>query len=85
MSKQLLRSGTCVGAMIRDAVHAETKNDFKHKMGMAQKEINDQRDIILARTIEKTDYLTAEQLESINSYAVKIIKLTKSTKTNINR
>lgn len=41
LSKQLLRSGTSVGAMIREAEHAETKNDFKHKMAIAQKEINE--------------------------------------------
>jgi len=40
LSKQLLRSGTSVGAMVREAEHAETKTDFKHKMGIAQKEIN---------------------------------------------
>ena len=38
--KQLLRSGTSVGAMIREAEHAETKKDFIHKMAIAQKEIN---------------------------------------------
>jgi len=32
LSKQLLRSGTSVGAMVREAEHAETKADFKHKM-----------------------------------------------------
>jgi four helix bundle protein len=40
LSKQLLRSGTSVGAMIREAEHAETKKDFIHKMAIAQKEIN---------------------------------------------
>jgi len=37
LSKQLLRSGTSVGAMIREAEHAETKADFKHKIAIAQK------------------------------------------------
>jgi len=41
LSKQLLRSGTSVGAMIREAEHAESKLDFKHKMSIAQKEINE--------------------------------------------
>ncbi|MFO0109807.1 MAG: four helix bundle protein, partial [Alphaproteobacteria bacterium] len=41
MSKQLLRSGTSVGAMVREAEHAESKNDFIHKLGIAQKEINE--------------------------------------------
>jgi len=41
LSKQLLRSGTSVGAMVREAEHGETKADFKHKMAIAQKEINE--------------------------------------------
>jgi len=32
LSKQLLKSGTSVGAMVREAEHAETRADFKHKM-----------------------------------------------------
>src|SRR5690554_7302128 len=41
LSKQLLRSGTAVGALVREAEHAETKKDFIHKMAIAQKEINE--------------------------------------------
>jgi four helix bundle protein len=41
LSKQSLRSGTSVGAMVREAEHAESKLDFKHKMAIAQKEINE--------------------------------------------
>ena len=41
LPKQLLRSGTSVSAMIREAEHAETRNDFRHKPGIAQKEINE--------------------------------------------
>ena len=46
LSKQLLRSGTSVGAMIREAEHAESKNDFKHKMSIAQKEMNETKTIL---------------------------------------
>lgn len=35
LSKQLLRSGTAVGALVREAEHAESKADFKHKMSIA--------------------------------------------------
>lgn len=73
LSKQLLRSGTSVGAMVREAEHAETKNDFKHKMGIAQKEINEA--IYWLELLKETDYLTTEQFESINTDAVEIIKL----------
>ena len=41
MSKQLLRSGTSVGAMIRESEHAESKADFIHKLAIAQKESNE--------------------------------------------
>lgn len=86
LSKQLLRSGTSVGAMVREAEHAETKNDFKDKMGIAQKEINET--IYWLELLKETDYLTNDQYESINNDAVEIIKLItailKSTKANIN-
>lgn len=37
MSKQLLRSETQVGALIREARNAESRKDFIHKLGIAQK------------------------------------------------
>ena len=73
LSKQLLRSGTSVGAMVREAEHAETKADFKHKMGIAQKEINET--IYWLELLRATDYLEQDQFESINLDAVEIIKL----------
>ena len=41
LSKQLLRSGTSVGAMVREAEHAESKADFIHKLSIALKEANE--------------------------------------------
>ena len=86
LSKQLLRSGTSVGAMVREAEHAETKADFKHKMGIAQKEINET--LYWLELLKATDYLTTEQFEDINAHAVEIIKIIttiiKTTKANIN-
>ena len=37
LSKQLLRSVTAVGALVREAQNAESKADFIHKLGIAQK------------------------------------------------
>lgn len=86
LSKQLLCSGTSVGALVREAEHAETKKDFVHKMAIAQKEINET--IYWLEILQTIEYLTIEQFESINSDATEIIKLItsiiKSTKTNIN-
>lgn len=87
LSKQLLRSGTSVGAMVREAEHAESKNDFKHKMSIAQKEINET--IYWLELLKETDYLSKEQFFSLNTDAIEIIKLItsiiKSTKVNINK
>ena len=41
MSKQLLRSGTAIGALIREAEFAESKKDFIHKLHIALKEANE--------------------------------------------
>lgn len=86
LSKQLLRSGTSVGAIIREAEHAETKNDFKHKMAIAQKEINET--LYWLELLYKTNYLNKEQFEKIYQDAIEIIKMPtaiiKTTKSNLN-
>jgi four helix bundle protein len=40
LSKQVLRSGTSVGALVREAEHAQSKADFISKMSIALKEAN---------------------------------------------
>lgn len=85
LSKQVLRSGTSVGAMIREAEHAETKSDFRHKMAIAQKEINET--IYWLELLHATDYISTEQFNSINNDATELIKLItsilKTAKSNI--
>lgn len=76
LSKQVLRSGTSVGAMIREAEHAETKKDFIHKMAIAQKEINET--IYWLELLEATEYLSTPEFQSLHADAVEIIKLVTS-------
>lgn len=71
LSKQLLRSGTSVGALVREAEHAETKKDFIHKMAIAQKEINES--IYWLELLKETDYLNETEFESLNSEAVELL------------
>ena len=73
LSKQLLRCGTSVGAMIREAEHSESSADFIHKMAIAQKEINET--IYWLELLEETDYISNEQFDSIIPEAIEIIKL----------
>lgn len=41
LAKQVLRSGTAVGALIREAEYGQSKTDFIHKMAVALKEANE--------------------------------------------
>ncbi|WP_312923811.1 four helix bundle protein [Empedobacter brevis] len=41
MSKQLLRSGTAIGALVRESQNAESSKDFIHKLSIAQKECDE--------------------------------------------
>jgi four helix bundle protein len=84
LSKQVLRCGTAVGAMVREAEHSESTADFIHKLAIAQKEINET--IYWLELLKETDFLTDEQFESVNEDAVELIKLLtsiiKTTKLN---
>jgi four helix bundle protein len=86
MSKQVLRSSILVGAMVREAEHAESKPDFIHKMAIAQKKINET--LYWLELLFKTDYHNEKEYESINKDATELLKLLtsiiKSTKANIN-
>ncbi len=73
LSKQLLRSGTSVGAMIREAEQAESKADFIHKMAIAQKECDET--LYWLELLYKTEYLSQKQFSSINCDAIEVIKL----------
>ena len=73
LSKQLLRCGTSVGAMVREAEHAESKQDFIHKFGIAQKEANEV--VYWLELLKSTDYLSENEYESICEEAVVILKL----------
>lgn len=52
LSKQLLRSGTAIGALVREAEHAQSKADFLNKMNIALKEANETEYwLLLLRTL----------------------------------
>lgn len=87
LSKQLLRSGTSVGALVREAEHAQSKADFLNKMNVALKEANETMYWLIL--MKETDYLTKKQFDSMFSDAEEIIKLlasiVKTTKAKLNK
>jgi four helix bundle protein len=85
LSKQLLRSGTAIGALVREAQQGESKSDFIHKLAIALKEANETEYWILL--LRETDYLTTIQAESILKDLEELLKLLtsiiKTTKQSI--
>jgi four helix bundle protein len=77
MSKQLLRSGTSVGANIREAKNAESTNDFIHKLGIAQKECDET--LYWLELLKKTEYLNGEEFHKLSDEANQILKMIRST------
>src|SRR5580700_131095 len=73
LAKQLLRSGTAIGALVREAEQAESKLDFIHKMAIALKEANETEYWILL--LRETKYLTPKESESILTDTVELLKL----------
>jgi len=73
MSKQLLRSGTCVGASIREGTVAESNNDFIHKMSVSLKECK--KSMYWIELLHTTGYMTDDEFASIQQDAEKLIKM----------
>ncbi len=73
LSKQLLRSGTSIGANVREAEHGQSKKDFIHKLSISLKEANE-TDYWIA-LLYKADYIDNVQYISIKSDIDEIMKL----------
>ena len=76
LSKQLLRSGTSVGANVREALNAVSKPDFINKLGIAQKEADES--MYWLELLIETDYLNQDQFDSIYSDAGELLKIIRS-------
>lgn len=80
LSKQLLRSGTSIGANIAEANSAFSKKDFLAKMYIAFKECSESK--YWLELLHETDYLTQSEFDSINADCTELQKLLSSiTKT----
>ena len=73
LSKQMLRSGTSIGANIAEAQQAQSRSDFIHKLSIALKEAAETKYWI--RLLNATDYLSDSEFQSIFSDCVEIEKL----------
>lgn len=87
LSKQLLRSGTSIGANIAESECAISEKDFLSKVYIALKECSET--IYWLELLYETDYLTQSELESVRSDCIEIKKIlsatTKTVKSKLER
>lgn len=86
LSKQFLRSGTSVGANIREAGSAQSKPDFIHKMSISQKECDES--LYWLDLLKDSGYISHDTHSQMSSQANDIFKMLKSSiltaKINLN-
>lgn len=80
LSKQLLRSGTSIGANVKEAVYAQSKADFTAKLFIAQKECAETEYWI--ELLYESEYINKDEFDSIYEDCQELMKLiVASTKT----
>ncbi|MDI9319950.1 MAG: four helix bundle protein [Phycisphaerales bacterium] len=84
LSKQLLRSGTAIAALLSEGEFAQSKADFISKFHIALKEANETKYWILL--LSETEYINLIEYESIKKDCEELIKILvtsiKTTKSN---
>ncbi len=84
LSKQVLRSGTAIGALVRESQYVESTADFIHKLSIALKEANETDYWI--ELLYQSDYLEEKSYQSIHADIEELLKLLtaiiKTTKEN---
>jgi four helix bundle protein len=73
ISKQVLRSGTSIGANIAESRNAQSTADFIHKLSIALKESDET--LFWLKSLHKGDYLNEKEYESIYNDAEELVKI----------
>jgi four helix bundle protein len=73
LSRQLLKSGTSIGANIREAEHAQSKADFINKLSISLKEANETA--YWLDLLYETNYLTDEVYQNLKNKNIELLKL----------
>lgn len=73
LSKQILRSGTSIGANIRESKNAQSNADFISKMNIALKEADETE--YWLELLHETEYITDNQFNSLAADCQELIKI----------
>ncbi|WP_222984503.1 four helix bundle protein [Flagellimonas meishanensis] len=84
LSKQLLRSGTSIGANVNEATAAQSKKDFIHKMAIASKEARETKYWLYLLNESKLGNVSCEkEIDEINSIINILTKIVKTSQENL--
>jgi len=76
LSKQILRSGTSIGANIHEAIASESKKDFIHKLGIALKEARETS--YWLNLLKDSKYISNDEFNKLSNSCHEIIKILNS-------
>ena len=83
LSKQLLRSGTSIGANVKEAIRGQSKADFVFKMNISLKEASETE--YWLELLYESGYISKKEFESIMPECVEIIKILTSIINSSNK
>lgn len=73
LSRQILRSGTSIGANVKEALQAESKADFIHKLSISLKEASETE--YWLQLLKETEYIDQAAYDSMMHDCVELLKL----------
>lgn len=76
LSKQLLRSGTAIGALVQEAQNAESTRDFIHKLSIAQKECAESQ--YWLELLKASGYINQSEFDKLFGSSTSILKMIRS-------
>lgn len=81
LSKQMLRSGTSIGANVEEAIGAQSPADFLHKLSISYKEARET--LYWLKLLQATNYLTEELAQSLLGDCTEICKVIGKIQTSL--
>lgn len=76
LSKQLMRSGTSIGANVRESSNAQSTADFIHKLSIAQKETDET--LYWLELLKATGYISEEDFRKFYNECEELLKIIRS-------
>lgn len=77
LSAQILRSGTSIGANIREAQNAQSKTDFIHKLFVSQKECDE--NLYWLELLEVAEFISKDEFDSLSKDANELLMMLRSS------